>query len=78
MTPLEKQAFEHGMTTMLKIFEGCAYGARKRGKTEIADFLLGLVERAEEDVPDFVKLYSDNGFDYFMRLIAAFSSKPEE
>lgn len=78
MTPLEKQAFEHGMTTMLKLLEGCAYEVRKEGKAEIADFLLGLVDRAEETVPEMAKMYSDNGFDYFMRLIAAFSSKPEE
>lgn len=73
----EKLAFEHGLRIMLKLMEGCANEAMADGKPNYANFLLGIVDNAEQDIREIADMYHKSGFDVLMRQVSVASIVPE-
>lgn len=74
----EKLAFEHGLRIMLKLMEGCANEAMADGKPNYANFLLGIVDNAEQDIREIADMYHKSGFDVLMRQVSVASIVPEK
>lgn len=74
----EKRAFEHGLRIALKFMEGAANEAMAAGEPGHANFLLGVVDGAERELPNIVGMYAYMGFDEFWKMVTAASIVPEE
>lgn len=74
----EKLAFEHGMRVMLKLMEGCANEAQADGKPDKANFLYGIVDSAEKDIPQITDFYAQGGYAVLMRQVSQACIVPEK
>ena len=74
----EKKAFEHGLRIAFKLMEGAANEAMAAGEPGHANFLLGVVDSAENEISNIVGMYAYMGFDEFWKMVTAVPIVPEE
>lgn len=74
----EKTAFEQGMRIILKMMDGCANQAMADGHKDNAYFLMGLVDGAENDIPEIVEMYAASGYETLMRQVAQACIVPDK
>ena len=77
-TILEQQAFEHGLRIMLKCMEGCANEAQAAGKSDMANFLYGIVDNAEKSIHELTAYYTESGYVTLMRQVSQACIVPEK
>lgn len=77
-TVLEQRAFEHGLRIMLKLMEGCADAAMADGKPGHANYLYGIVDCAENDIPEITTMYAESGYETLMRQVSQACIVPEK
>lgn len=77
-TVLEQRAFEHGLRIMLKLMEGCANEAQADGKPNYANFLYGIVDHAEKDIPEITSMYAESGYETLMSQTTRACIVPEK
>lgn len=78
MTNQEKKAFEHGCRITLKLMEGATNEATALGRPDHANFLLGVVDCAEEELKNIVQMYAYAGYDDLLKMITIAAIVPEE
>lgn len=77
-TILEQQAFEHGLRIMLKLMEGCANEAQAAEKSDMANFLYGIVDNAEKSIHELTAYYTESGYVTLMRQVEKACIVPEK